>query len=105
MMAVDMLEEAGFFALEAANADEAIALLESRTDISVLFTDIDMPGSMDGVKLAAAVADRWPPVRIVLTSGHVDPEAILIPAGAAFFSKPYNTAQVIREIRHLADGS
>lgn len=63
MLAVGVVEEAGFAALEAGNADEAVALLELRLDISVLFTDIDMPGSMDGLKLAHAVRERWPPIK------------------------------------------
>jgi CheY-like chemotaxis protein len=65
-----MMEEAGFE--EEASADEAIAILERRLDITVVFTDIQMPGSMDGIKLAAAVRDRWPPIKIVATSGHVN---------------------------------
>ena len=64
MTAVDMIEEAGFEILEAANADEAILLLEARRDITVLFTDIEMPGSMDGLGLAQAVRGRWPPIKI-----------------------------------------
>jgi CheY-like chemotaxis protein len=67
--AVEMVEEAGFEVIEAASADEAIAILEGRLDIAVVFTDIQMPGSMDGLKLAAAVRDRWPPIMIVATSG------------------------------------
>ncbi len=65
MFAVVVVEEAGFVALEAANADEAVAILEARSDISLLFTDIDMPGSMDGLKLAHAVKDRWPKILVV----------------------------------------
>ena len=67
--AVQTVEEAGFAVIEAANADEAIAILESRRDIRVVFTDIHMPGSMDGLKLAHAVRDRWPPIKIIVTSG------------------------------------
>ena len=67
--AVQTVEEAGFDVIEAANADEAIAILESRQDIRVVFTDIHMPGSMDGLKLAHAVRDRWPPIKIIVTSG------------------------------------
>eukprot|EP01035_Chromulina_nebulosa_P042709 gene42709-57821_t len=62
------LEAEGFVVLEAANADEAIDILNSRSDIRLMFTDIDMPGSMDGLKLAMAVRDRWPPVKIIVTS-------------------------------------
>src|SRR6202048_1619582 len=72
MDAVDMIAAAGFEAVEAANADEAIEILEARRDITVGFTDIQMPGSMEGLKLARAVRGRWPPIKIVATSGHVD---------------------------------
>jgi CheY-like chemotaxis protein len=68
--AVEVLRAAGFDILEAANADEAIQMLERHSDIRLIFTDIDMPGLMNGLKLAAAVRDRWPPVRIIATSGH-----------------------------------
>jgi CheY-like chemotaxis protein len=69
MTAVGMIEEAGFEVLEAANADEAILLLEARRDLTVVFTDIEMPGSMDGLRLAQAVRGRWPPIKIIATSG------------------------------------
>jgi CheY-like chemotaxis protein len=74
MQAVSMIEEAGYDVVEASNADEAIAILEARTDIRIVFTDIEMPGSMDGLKLARYVRDRWPPIQLVVTSGrhHVD---------------------------------
>ena len=71
MDAVDMIAGAGFEVVEAANADQAIEILEARRDITVVFTDIQMPGSMDGLKLARAVRGRWPPIKIVATSGHV----------------------------------
>src|SRR6185295_18919869 len=69
MRAVDIVEDAGFTPIEAVNADEALAILESRSDIVLLFTDIQMPGSMDGLKLAQAVHDRWPSIKIILVSG------------------------------------
>src|ERR1700688_3962857 len=68
--AVRAIEDAGFEVIEAADADEAIRILESRSDIRVVFTDIHMPGSMDGLKLAHAVRNRWPPIKIIVTSGH-----------------------------------
>src|SRR5437868_6533693 len=71
MATADVIRDAGFEVLEAADADGAIAILESRGDIRVVFTDIHMPGSMDGAKLAQAVRQRWPPVRIIATSGRV----------------------------------
>ena len=96
-----MIEDAGMVALEAANADEAIEILEARNDISVMFTDIEMPGSIDGVRLAAAVRDRWPPIRIIVTSGHVKNDQIALPADVLFFGKPYDTARVTQEVRRL----
>ena len=65
MNAVDMVGAAGFEVVAAANADEAIEILETRRDVTVVFTDIQMPGSMDGLKLARAVRGRWPPIKIV----------------------------------------
>src|SRR3954463_3076741 len=84
MNAVDMIAAAGFEVIEAANADEAIAILVNRRDITVVFTDIQMPGSMDGLKLARAVRGRWPPIKIVATSGHVDVGETDLPDGGRF---------------------
>jgi CheY-like chemotaxis protein len=67
LLAVTVVEDAGFEAIEADNADEAIDILESQNEIRIVFTDIEMPGSMDGMKLAAVVRDRWPPVQIIVT--------------------------------------
>lgn len=101
MLAVDIVEEAGFAALEAGNADEAVALLELRLDISVLFTDIDMPGSMDGLKLAHAVHDRWPPLKILIVSGKVRVQPSQLPSNSCFVGKPYRTAVMVSELRSL----
>lgn len=101
MTIVDQLEDEGFDVHEAGNADEAVAILETNADIRILFTDIDMPGSMDGLKLAAAVADRWPPVKIVVTSGHRIVEITDLPDGTMFFSKPYQHTEVINGFREL----
>jgi DNA-binding NtrC family response regulator len=99
--AIDIVEEAGFTAIEAKNADEAIAILERRSDITLLFTDIHMPGSMDGVKLAHAVRDRWPPVKIVVVSGHTKLDQIELPTGSRFFTKPFQIEKMIAELRAL----
>ena len=101
MRAVDIVEDAGFTPVEAVNADEAIAILESRSDIDLLFTDIQMPGSMDGLKLAAAVRDRWPPIKIVATSGHVKIGADDLPQGGRFLRKPYSPAEIMQTLREL----
>jgi CheY-like chemotaxis protein len=102
LMAVDLVEEAGFQAIEAANADEAVGILETRTDIRIVFTDIDMPGSMDGMMLAAAVRDRWPPIEIVIVSGHRRRADIELPDRSVFFSKPYDTSAVTATLQRMA---
>jgi CheY-like chemotaxis protein len=99
--ALDIVEEAGFTALEAKNADEAITILESRSDIAVLFTDINMPGSMDGLKLAHAVRNRWPPIKIVVVSGQVELEQNALPPDSRFFGKPFEAEKMINELREL----
>lgn len=71
MLAVNIAEGAGFATIEAGNADEAVAILETRSDIVVVLTDVNMPGSMDGLRLAHAVCNRWPPIRIIVGSGQM----------------------------------
>lgn len=102
MMAVDVVEAAGFEAVEAADATQAVEILERRPDIRIMFTDIDMPRGMDGVKLAAAVRRRWPPIEIIVTSGHAVPDCSDLPARSVFFSKPYRQDQVVAAMRRLA---
>jgi two-component system, response regulator PdtaR len=101
MLAVEVVEEAGFVALEAGDADAAVALLESRPDISVLFTDISMPGSMDGLKLAHAVRDRWPPMKILVVSGQVRLQPSALPSNCCFVGKPYRAAALVAELCSL----
>ena len=91
------LEDAGYDVVVANNADDAIAVLEARADIHLVFTDIDMPGSMDGLKLAACVRDRWPPVHIIITTGKARP--LDIPANALFIPKPYIGRTVVDAVR------
>ena len=98
---VDYLEDSGFEVLEASNADEAIAMLVEHAEIRVLFTDIDMPGGIDGLRLAAAVRDRWPPIRIVVTSGHRNVTPDELPHEARFFQKPYNPDEVAAVFRAM----
>lgn len=102
MDAVDFIEEAGFEAVEAANADEAIAVLTSRADVDIMFIDIEMPGSMDGIKLARAVRSMWPPIAIVVASGRVVPAAGQLPGGVPYLKKPYLPAEVIGTFRKAA---
>jgi CheY-like chemotaxis protein len=97
-LVLDELEYNGYTVVQAQNADHAIAILEARQDIQLVFTDIDMPGgSMDGLKLATAVRDRWPPAHIMITTGKVRPMAI--PANALFIPKPYLMPALISAIR------
>src|ERR1700731_4687329 len=101
MRAVDIVEDAGFFPVEAVNADEAIAILESRSDISLLFTDIQMPGRIDGLMLAHAVHDRWPSIKIILVSGQVKPSDAERPADSRFFGKPVEVKRMIAELQEM----
>lgn len=97
----DYLDDAGFEVIEAATAKEAIIAMEQHGDIRLIFTDVDMPGDMDGLMLAAAVADRWPPIRIIVTSGHRVVEITDIPDGSVFFSKPYRGNEVVASIQEM----
>ena len=99
--AVDMLRDAGFDVIEAVNADKAIMILEGGSTIDVVFTDIQMPGSMDGLKLAAAVRNRWPPIKIVATSGVLKVGEDDLPAGSRFLPKPYSPSQIVVTLREL----
>ncbi len=101
MRAVDIVEDAGFNPVEAVNADQAISILESRSDISLLFTDIQMPGSIDGLKLAHAVHDRWPSIKIILVSGQVKPLDAERPTNSRFFGKPLGVDQMIAELHDM----
>jgi CheY-like chemotaxis protein len=102
MDTVSMIADAGFEVIEATNADEAIVLLETRGDISVVFTDIEMPGSMNGLRLAFAVRDHWPPVAIIIASGRIRPQPDEMPSDAAFLRKPYSEASVLVAVRQAA---
>lgn len=91
LSAVDLVRSAGYEALEARDADEAIRILESRADINLVFTDVQMPGTMDGIKLAHYIRDRWPPVKLIVASGNAIIKESNLPAGSRFFAKPSRT--------------
>jgi CheY-like chemotaxis protein len=101
MRAVDMVEDAGYTSVEAVDADEAVAILESRSDIALMFTDIQMPGSMDGLKLAHTVHKRWPPIKIILVSGQLKPANVDIPANSRFYGKPLEAKEMIAELQSM----
>lgn len=101
MRAVDIVEDAGFVPIEAVSADEAMQILESRDDISLLFTDIQMPGSMDGLKLAHAAHRRWPHIKIILVSGQIAVTDADKPSDSKFFPKPLEIQQMIAELQSM----
>ncbi|MEO7240940.1 MAG: HWE histidine kinase domain-containing protein [Sphingomicrobium sp.] len=106
MRALDIVEDAGFLPVEATNADQALAILESRDDISLLFTDIQMPGTMDGLTLAHAVHTRWPQIKIILVSGQVAVTDADKPVDSRFFPKPLEIGEMIAELRAMiAEGT
>ena len=101
MDSAEMIENAGFEVIQAGNADEAIAILQARPAIHVIFTDVQMPGSMDGLKLARFVRNHWPPIKILATSGLVRVVADDLPAGSVFLPKPYRGAHVVDALRQM----
>jgi len=100
MGTASLIEDAGFKVHEAGNADEAIRILELHDEIRLIFTDVNMPGSMDGLKLAHYVRGRWPPVKIIVTSGKAL-RGEELPAGAVFLGKPYHPEHVKHKVREL----
>ena len=94
----DSLSAKGYEVIAVTNADDAIKALEFRNDIHTIFTDINMPGSMDGLKLAAAVRDRWPPVNIIVTTGMNAPRCDEMPANSIFIGKPYRSDGVLEAL-------
>ncbi len=97
-----LFEEAGFEAIPAANAAEAICILEERRDIRVVITDIGMPGRMDGLSLCATIRDRWPPIELIVVSGHSRPAPDELPPRSLFLSKPYDSKQMLAALRAFA---
>jgi len=102
MEAADTLADAGFTVLEVATADAALRYLEEKDGVDLLFTDVNMPGDLDGFDLAREVAARWPETLIVVCSGATRPEPGDLPAKARFIGKPYSSGlvqQILRELR------
>jgi CheY-like chemotaxis protein len=102
--AVNLVTSAGFLAVEAANADEAIVILQKRSDIRLVFTDVQMPGTMDGIKLCHYVRDRWPPVKLLVVSGQANIAELQLPRGARFLFKPYSNSSVVSAMAELLAG-
>lgn len=102
LSAVEEVEAAGFEVLGADSSAAAMVVLEGRLDVRIVFTDIDLPGGMGGLELAAVIRRRWPPIAIIVTSGHVRPDEGELPAGSVFFPKPYGMPEVIAEMQRMA---
>ncbi|PZR82887.1 MAG: hypothetical protein DLM68_15345 [Hyphomicrobiales bacterium] len=98
----DLLAEAGFEVLEASNADEALRILEATAAVRVVFSDVEMPGSLDGFGLARHICQCWPGIGIVLTSGHRIP-AETIPSEGRFLPKPYDGQALVRHIEEIVN--
>ncbi|MFC4171238.1 response regulator [Microvirga sp. GCM10011540] len=98
---VEVLREAGFWVLEAENADEAFDLLRRRSDVAAVLTDVDMPGSLDGFEFSRLVAQGWPAVGIVVISGKAFPDAGDLPPKAAFVAKPVLPDELVDRLRAL----
>jgi len=105
MRVVDMVEDAGYVPVEAVDADEAMAILLSRSDIALVLTDVQMPGSMNGLELAHVVHERWPPIRIILASGQLKLSVSDIPQDSRFFGKPLQSDEIIAEMREMLGGA
>ncbi len=103
MTAVDAFEHASFEVLEAGNADEAMAILEKRPDIRALFTDVEMPGTMNGVALAHASREKHPSIAVIIASGRVTPKTNDLPQGAKFLGKPYDLGVAVSVVQGLTD--
>src|SRR5271166_962486 len=104
MLATEVLTEAGYTVVEAARADDALAIMKSRA-VDVLFTDVQMPGSMDGLELARHVRRHWPRVAVLIASGNKGPFSTEMPDGSRFFHKPYSTSQLLADVRGLIAAS
>ena len=105
MVAADIVQDAGFETIEVADADSAIATLEARKDIRIVFTDVNMPGSMDGLKLARAIRDRWPPIELILTSGLIKFRRADLPERGVFLPKPYSLEALTGALARFVDRS
>lgn len=100
MIASQGLQDAGFEVVEADNAESALEILGARTDITVLFTDVNMPGPLDGLDLAKRVHDRWPAIQLVITSGRGLLDAV--PDDGRFVAKPYSIDELVQAVGEVA---
>lgn len=104
MAAIDLVQSAGYEGLEARDADEAIRILESRNDVDLVFTDVQMPGTMDGIKLSHYIRNRWPPIKLIVASGASVLEESSLPFGSSFFSTPCDDRSITDAMALLLKG-
>jgi CheY-like chemotaxis protein len=102
MAMLHIVEDAGYSAIEAADADEAIVMLERCPQIAAVLTDINMPGTMDGLELSRLIRDRWPQIGLVVTSGRFVAKAAQMPAGVHFIAKPYTPGEIVAALHDCA---
>lgn len=98
---IDLFEDEGYRVFPAADADEAIAILDRHGEVRVVLTDIDMPGAMDGLKLAHYIRKRFPPTLLLVASGRVSVPPGEMPENSAYFKKPFDPAAVLRRIEEM----
>jgi DNA-binding NtrC family response regulator len=101
MVGADVLQDAGFDVIEASNADEALVLLSQVDDVQLLFSDVDMPGSMNGIELARQVHERWPDIRLLITSGQHDVSPDRLPDDGKFVRKPWTHDVLVQKVRDV----
>jgi two-component system, response regulator PdtaR len=100
-LGVGLFADAGFRPIEAADSDEALEILGANAEVQLLFTDVNLPGSIDGLALARQVCDRWPHIGIIFVSGRSAPQLHEFPAGCRFHRKPYDWDLVVSHAREL----
>ena len=106
LLRLDIVETflaAGFRTFEAASALKAIEVFQSHPEIGAVFTDVDMPGTMDGIELAHVIRKRWPPTILVVSSGHSRPAASALPSKTTFLAKPYQES-ALADVVHSISG-
>lgn len=102
MAMIDIVEDAGYCVVEAADADEALIMLERCSGITAVLTDVNMPGTMDGLQLSHVIRDRWPLIGLVITSGRYVARAAQMPAGVHFIAKPYTPNEIVAALHDCA---
>lgn len=103
--AIDMVDRAGFEPVEAMSVEDAIAILERRADIRVVYMDLDMPRGVKGIEIAAAIRDRWPPIEIILTAASFAKADVTLPVRAEFYAKPVRRREIVAAMRRMAEGA